>query len=95
MADTPAQKAAATRKKRAVVIDPNETSAQRFKRVGNARVGKAIEAIRLVGNLVGSSYETAPNQIDAIEKHLNNEVTKAIANLRAGKKTPASKAEYV
>jgi hypothetical protein len=44
----------------------NETREQRFIRLANARVNKAIYHIRLIGNLTSASYESTPIQRKAI-----------------------------
>lgn len=61
--------------------DP-EHPATRFKRVGNARLNKALDAIELVGNLTGPTYESTPEQIDTIQATLEDEVARAVDKLR-------------
>ena len=58
-----------------------ETKAQRFRRVIEPRVGKALKAIRLVGSVTGSSYECDTAQIAAISSALEDAVTKATDRL--------------
>jgi len=53
---------------------PEETKADRFKRVVTPRVNKAIKAIRLVANQSGSTYEYTPKQIEVIGLALHKEV---------------------
>jgi hypothetical protein len=71
--------ATATRKRRVSTVDPNETKAAKFKRLGGLRVAKAIKAIGLIGNLNGSGYEYTPEQIDKMRTGLNNAVTNTLA----------------
>ena len=54
-----------------------ETKAEKFKRLGNYRMGKAIERIRQMHNL--SAYEYTPEQVDLIIENFEDE----IADLRA------------
>lgn len=71
--------------KRKKEVPAEETKAQRFKRVIEPRVNKAIKAIRLVGSVSGSTYEHTNEQaaaivtalqteIDAVEKRLSGKV---------------------
>ena len=56
------------------VIPKDESKADRFKRVVQPRVNKAIKAIRLVGNQAGSTYEFTAKQIENIGLALHKEV---------------------
>lgn len=58
-----------------------ETKAQRFRRVVEPRVGKALKAIRLVGNVKGSAYACDDSQIARIEGTLQEAVNHAVENL--------------
>jgi len=49
----------------------NETKADKFKRLGGKRVGRAIKAIKGIGNLAGSGYEYTDAQVSAIRGHLD------------------------
>ena len=55
-------------------IPKDESKADRFKRVVQPRVNKAIKSIRLVGNQAGSSYEFTAKQIENIGLALHKEV---------------------
>lgn len=67
-------------------VDPNETKAQKFVRLGVPRVTRAIKAIGAIGNLGGSGYESTPEQqekiiaalrgaVDSVEKRLAGNTT--------------------
>lgn len=45
----------------------NETKKQRFSRVVTPRVRKAVEAIKLIGNCAGPSYEYTEDQVTKIQ----------------------------
>jgi len=60
--------------RRTVSVPPEESKADRFRRVVTPRVNKAIKAIRLVGNQAGSSYEFTPKQIEVIGLAIHREV---------------------
>lgn len=52
-------------------VPENETSAQRFRRVGNARLNKAIAAMRGLGMLANTQiYESTEVQRETIMRHL-------------------------
>ena len=75
--------------------NPNETAADRFKRLANARMGKAEKVISQLGLLTGSTYEKTSEQVNAIEKHLTKFVADAVASLRLGKGTAKIVKTYV
>ncbi len=56
-----------------------ETKADKFKRLGEARVGKALKTISLIGNLSGSGYEYTAEQVSKITAALENAVTDTMA----------------
>lgn len=62
----------------------NESKAARFKRLGEPRIKKAINSIRLVGNLSGGGYEYTPEQIDHIESLLASAVKETMAKFKSG-----------
>ena len=64
----------AGRKKNAVV--ENETSAQKFVRLAEQRMGNALKYIGLVGNLAGPGYERSPEQVEQILTALQEAVDK-------------------
>ncbi len=70
-------------------VPENETPVQRFKRVVEPRVGKAIKAISLVGSVSGSAYSYKPADVDKIMLALTDEIRKTKDRL-AGKGGKAS-----
>jgi predicted metalloendopeptidase len=65
MADTKAPAAAAA---------PKETRAQTFVRLANARVGKALGAIYVIGNLSSANYEYTEEHVEKIVAALQSEI---------------------
>lgn len=57
-------------------VPKEETKAQRFRRVVEPRVGKALKAIGLVGSVSGSLYEYDDAQIATIVVALQDAVQK-------------------
>jgi hypothetical protein len=54
-----------------------ETKADKFKRLGNARTAKAMDAIANIGGLANTaSYEYSPEQVQKIFGALEGELTK-------------------
>lgn len=65
------------------MTEQNETKSERFKRVANPRLIKAIKAIQLVGNCSDTgSYEYTDEQIDKLESALKQSVTKVVTQFR-------------
>lgn len=63
-----------------------ETKAQKFSRLGSARLTKARKAISVLANLAGSGYEYTPEQIQVLRDILTNDVETVLASFnRAGK----------
>lgn len=58
----------------AVEEDKGRGKQARFKRLAGARTNKALNAIRLIGNLTGTNYESTQEQREYIEEALNNAV---------------------
>jgi len=79
---------AKTSARKKIHIEPNETKAQRFKRVVAPRVTKAVKAISVLGYCAGSTYEYTPEQI----KQIDFVLSKAIVDLMAKFAAKASKA---
>lgn len=70
-------------------LPPAETKAERFKRLANKRVSKAIKILRNIGNLsTKGNYEYTPEQADRIFGALAKEVN-AIKDKFAGTKAAA------
>lgn len=59
-------------------VDPHETKAAKFIRLGKHRVLRALKAIRVVGNLAGASYEYTPAQVAKISSDLETELKIAL-----------------
>lgn len=68
-----------------------ETKSQKFVRLGGARVGKALKAIRGIGNLAGRGYEYTPAQVDKIAGALKDAVNSTMGKFdpNAAKSTEA------
>ena len=81
-------KTKAPRAKRAPV-DPNETKAGKFKRIGTQRVNKAVKAVKQLGNLAGNGYESTTEQRKTITDALTAAV-KFVADRFAGQKEAAT-----
>lgn len=60
--------------KRKSQVPKEETAAQRFKRVIEPRVGKALKAIRLVGSVSGSTYSYTERDVANIVTALRDAV---------------------
>lgn len=67
--------------KRKSTAPANETKAEKFIRVGNARLVRVRKSLRALGKLDTSAYERKPEQIDAIEKILASELSDTISRL--------------
>ena len=57
----------------------SETKAQKFVRLAEARVSKAVKYVRLVGNLSGSGYDYTSEQVKKVEDALASAVEATIA----------------
>jgi hypothetical protein len=55
-----------------------ETKRARFLRIGEARVNRAINSIRLLGNLANPNYEWEPGDIDTIQRTIVDALGKAL-----------------
>lgn len=64
---------------------PAETREDKLKRLGMARVKKACNTIRLVGNL--AAYKPTDEQIDAIMEQLGSSCAAIDARMRGTKRT--------
>ena len=62
-------------RKKNVVVE-NETSAQKFVRLAEQRMGNALKYIGLVGNLTGPGYDRADAQVEQILTALQEAVDK-------------------
>ncbi len=59
-----------------------ESKADRFKRIVNSRVKRAVKSIQVIGNCSTSTYEYTNEQIDKLEQILNKEVADMIILFR-------------
>ena len=80
-----AKPVAKTRAPRQASTPAGETKAQKFVRLAEARVSKALKAISTIGNLGGANYEKNAAQVHAIESALHDAVDEAIVKLSATK----------
>lgn len=69
---------------------PAETKRQKFTRLGGIRMAKAIQAIRVIGNLAGSGYEYTPADVQKIQTALNGEVNTLIQKFSNGSNKSAA-----
>lgn len=81
MPPTPPNKGATASPATAV---PAETKRQKFTRLGSIRMAKAIQSIRVIGNLASSGYEYTPADVQKIQNALNSEVTTLVQKFTAG-----------
>jgi hypothetical protein len=75
------------RKPRKAVAPADETKADRFRRLANARLPRAIKAIDAIGNLAGGSYERTDAQVALVVGALQaavDRVQKAFAGESGG-----------
>jgi hypothetical protein len=70
-------------------IPADETPAQRFIRLAEYRVGRAVRDIQTIANLTGSSYESTPAQHTAIMAALNTACQDVADALKSGGKKAA------
>lgn len=61
----------------------NETPEDKFVRLGNARMNKAIKALRQIGQLGSRTYKGTASQKAKMETTLKDELTMAIDKLNA------------
>lgn len=79
------------RKKSAAPAD--ETKAQKFVRLGSARVAKALKAIDQLGNLAGAGYERTDAQIAKIFAALDEHRNAALERFQSSGKAAVAKFE--
>lgn len=73
------------RKKRKKTVDPNESKAEKFVRLANARVPKTLKALKQIGALGGASYDSQQDQRHAIQKALTDGLESAMRSLNKQK----------
>lgn len=70
---------------------PDETSRDRFLRIGTARMNRVLDHIRLLGNLSSTNYEWSEQDLRNIQEAIVQELSKAMGRFQ---KTRASKTEF-
>jgi len=68
--------------------DKNESKNQKFVRLAQARVSRAVKMIYNIGNLGGSGYESTPEQREKIAQALNGAVENALNRLNKEQAKP-------
>jgi CBS domain containing-hemolysin-like protein len=87
-----AKEAATKVRKARAKVPVNETKADKFKRLGNMRMNKALTTIRLLGNLSSrGSYEYGEEQIANMQKALDMAVTETMQRFRTAPKSGEDK----
>jgi len=66
----------------------NESKNQKFVRLAQARVSRAVKMIYNIGNLGGSGYESTPEQREKIAQALNGAVENALNRLNKEQAKP-------
>jgi len=67
-------------------IDPNESKLDRFHRVAESRVRKALKAIRVVTACTNTArYEWTPEDVDRIQAAFSDELEVLASGLAGGK----------
>jgi hypothetical protein len=64
--------------------NPNESKADRFKRLAEPRVGNAIKKIEIIGNLASSNYEFSAEQVEKILSSLRTTVDEVEKKFQKG-----------
>lgn len=67
----------------------NETKNQKFVRLAQQRVSRAVKMIYNIGNLGGSGYESTEDQRKKIEEALTGAVTNAVNRLNKEQSKPS------
>lgn len=84
-----ATKPAKKERKARTPVDPNETKAQKFVRLGTKRVNKAVKSVKQLAQLAGSGYDSTPEQRKKITDALDGAV-KLVKDRFAGQKEAAA-----
>lgn len=63
----------------------DETPAQRFSRIGSMRLVKVLDAMRVLRNCTGPTYEYTPEQVAKVDSLIMAEHTKLMAAFRGEK----------
>jgi len=64
-------------------------NAERFRVVGGKRVGKAVKALEMVGNLAGQNYDYDDEQLGRISEALTTALNNALMRLKNRSTTSA------
>jgi len=68
------------------VVETEETKAEAFRRLANKRVSVVLDKLRIVGNLSNRSiYEFTDEQVDAIERAVQDELAMIMRQFRKEK----------
>jgi hypothetical protein len=60
----------------------NETPAERFSRIGSMRLSKVLDAMRVLCNCTGPTYEYTPEQVAKVDQLILAEHAKLMAAFR-------------
>lgn len=80
---------AAARKKRESTVPKDEPKNQKFARLANARVNKAVKAMVQVGNLSGANYLYTQAQVDTIRETLMASLAETMERFQPREKAKA------
>lgn len=84
----------ATRKPRQSTVPANETKAQKFVRLAEQRIPKAVKMLRNIAKLGGPGYERTEAQAKFISDNLKAEVESLAAALKPGSKKEKEAVEF-
>lgn len=79
-------------KKQAATLKQTVKS-EKFSRLAKKRVGKALTAVKLIGNLSGSGYAYTPEQVTKINTLLNDAVKSVVSRFAPGQKMQQTEIE--
>ena len=64
--------------------NPNESKADKFKRLAEPRVDNTLKKIKILGNLAGSGYEYSPEQVEKILTSLKSAIDEVEKKFQKG-----------
>ena len=64
--------------------NPNESKADKFKRLAEPRVDNTLKKIKILGNLAGSGYEYSAEQVEKILTSLKSAVDEVEKKFQKG-----------
>jgi hypothetical protein len=78
-----------TRKAPANAVGTIESRHEKFRRLGQARVTRAVNAVRLIGNLASSNYDYSAEEVEQIKTSVQATLDEAMSKFvkRRGKHT--------